>query len=125
MIYHLKAILEDIKTDNSDSYELHFDIINEDSTIRALLKNDFVFILNNNEWVVSANDKNTISHAGFHWYIRGSQKQQLGDKHYYQNNKEHFHKKEFNNELRQCAPLIQNNVHNMIFDTDTNRMSLI
>ena len=72
MIYQIKFRMADIKSGNSDPWELHFNIENEDDYIISRLKKDFTFEVGSS-WVVSANrPEPMISIYKLKWFIRGS-----------------------------------------------------
>jgi len=125
MIYKLEFILEDIKNRQKDSCELHLRILNEDEEIKSILsRKDFIFLLEN-EWIIAANDRNTISHFGCKWYIRGSRNYRQGNKAYFNKTiDKHFHKIEFNKELLDMYSSIKDEIHKGEFDVDNNTMKI-
>lgn len=123
-MYYIKSLLEDIQTHTKDPFELHFMIDNQDDIISAALREDFNFVLKN-KWIVSANNGNIFGQGGFGWYVRGSRNQRVGSKHYYNlSTGEYCNKKEFNDELLECAPNIKDREYGLIFNTETKDMRL-
>lgn len=121
MIYKIDFKLNDIQTD-SDPWELHFWITNEDEKIANILIKDFIVRLNN-DWVVSANK--TTFYGKPYWYIKGSIGHVNGNKKYYRKDiKTSFNKEDFNKELRSLFPDIEKKLHKGIFDEETSVMKI-
>ena len=106
--YKIRFNLRNIHPNNpnlSNPFELQFKIINTDRKIEEKLRKDFVFELKN-KWIVSANNGNL--NRSSQWYIKGSNHYIEENKKYYNKiNKEHYHEKEFIEELLELLPSIE------------------
>jgi len=126
MIYKIKFRVANIKNGNSDPWELHFSIEQEDYYIIDRLKKDFIFEINNS-WVMSACRPNPmISIYGLKWDIRGSLGHIEGNKKYYNLAANvAFHKHEFNKEIEREYPEIRNKFYYGQFDSKTRIMKIL
>lgn len=117
--------MADIKNNNSDSWELHFNVENEDDDVIKILEKDFTFELRSS-WIISANHPEPmISKYNMKWYIRGSLGYVDGNKKYYNETADAiFNKHEFNEEIIEEYPQIKDKIFDGQFDSSTGIMKI-